>query len=372
MGAVSSTETGSWASVDKWKKTMENVKTEYDNLERDTRQQKSDMAAQSERLQAAAREAFERRDKLIDAAYEALECFVRELLTYSDGNTDIGSKAVPTLPVVVDCFKQLAEFCEGVVDQQTLEAVESTQEIGEDGQIAERIKNGGEKLKVTLNGLDAAVSKAWENFEVHHGHHENARAALRQAEERRSVRTSTVLLVNGSHADTLEGFFYDVFGDSDIDNAVNNCRNNEDTWHKSADDAWAMWDHLRKLKDEHRSLLDNNLGQLCSELTILVDGMRANYANIGASRKVDRECWLAARLLQYHVTTNNEYTSRDDALRHVFKLVHTVNDSIDSDDDVIRLKGVIENNVRQTLGDTKAEELHREKVFLSNPDEVDF
>ncbi|KAL1602510.1 hypothetical protein SLS60_005926 [Paraconiothyrium brasiliense] len=351
---------------------MAHVKAEYDNLERDTRQQKSDMAAQSERLQRAAREAFEKRDKLIDAAYEALERFVRELLTYSDGNADIGREAVPSLPVVVECFKQLAEFCEGVVDQQTLEAVESTQEIGEDGQIKERIKNGEEQLKVTLNGLDDTITKAWGNFEVQHGHHESARAALRQAEERRSVRISAVLLVNRSHADTVKGFFYDLFGDNDIDNAVNNCRNNEDTWHKSADDAWAIWDHLRKLKDEHRSLLDSNLNQLCSELAVLVDGMRTNYANIGASRKVDRECWLAARLLQYHVTTNNEYTSRDDALRHLFRLIHTPNDSIDSDEDVIRLKGAIEHIVSQTLGEVKAEELHSEKKFLSNPDEVDF
>lgn len=163
-----------------------------------------------------------------------------------------------------------------------------------------------------------------------------------------------------------------MFGDNDIDGAIDNCRRNEDTWHKSADDAWAMWDHLRRLNDEHRSLLDNNLGQLSAEITNLVDGMRENYTKIGASRKVDRECWVAARSLQYHVATNNEYTSRDDALRHVFKLIHTVNDSIDSDEDVIRLKASIEGSVREHLGEDKAKELHVEKIFVSKPDEADF
>jgi len=66
-----------------------------------------------------------------------------------------------------------------------------------------------------------------------------------------------------------------------------------------------MWDDLRKLKDGHHSLLENNLSQLSSELIDLADGMRTNYAHIGTTRQVDRDCWLAAHLLQYHVATNN-------------------------------------------------------------------
>lgn len=170
------------------------MRSGYDTLVEDTRDQKADMEAQSTRLQHTAHEAFQNRDRLIDTAYEALEKFVIELLTYTDGDADIGSKAVPTLPVVVGCFQNLAEFCEGVVDQQTLEAVESTQEIGEDGQIAERIKNGGAMLQTTLDGLSNAISSAWNNFEIHHAHHENARAALRQAEDRKSVSNTAMEL----------------------------------------------------------------------------------------------------------------------------------------------------------------------------------
>lgn len=145
------------------------------------------MEAQSARLDRTAHEAFMKRDELIDAAYEALAQFVDELLLHTDANTDIGIGIVPSLPLVVRSFRELAEFCEGVVDKQTLESVESTQEIGEDNQIVERIKKGEEQFRATLNGLDGAISSAWNNFEVHHGHHMSAQTALRQAEERRSV-----------------------------------------------------------------------------------------------------------------------------------------------------------------------------------------
>jgi hypothetical protein len=141
------------------------------------------MEAQSSKLESYAFEAFHRRDQLIDAAYEALNLFVSELLTYADGDTDIGSKNLPTLPIVVDRFKSLAKFCESVV---------STQEIGEDAQIIERIKKCEAQLKTTLDGLANAVPQAWNNFEVHHGYHMNAQAALYKAEERRSVRRTKV------------------------------------------------------------------------------------------------------------------------------------------------------------------------------------
>jgi methionyl-tRNA synthetase len=133
-----------------------------------------------------------------------------------------------------------------------------------------------------------------------------------------------------------------------------------------------MWDQLRNLNNSHQELLNNNLGQLSSELSRIADGMRANYVRIGEERKVDSACWLAARTLQYHVTTNSEYTSRDDALRHVFKLIHAVNKTIDSDSDVVRLKEKIENSVAASLGEEKKEELHKEKVYLSKPEDVDF
>jgi hypothetical protein len=119
-------------------------------------------------------------------------------------------------------------------------------------------------------------------------------------------------------------------------------------------------------------LLGNNLNQLSSDLTSLADGMRASYIKVGERRKVDRRCWFAARSLQYHVETNNEYTSRDEALRHVFQLLHTVNDSIDSDEDVVRLKATIERNVDEHLEKVKAEELHKAKAFIPVPGDLDF
>jgi hypothetical protein len=145
------------------------------------------MEAQCKRLEATSQEVFRQRDIRIDTAYEALDRFVSELLQYTDGEVDIGIEGVPTLPIVVSCFKELAEFCESVVDKETLEAVEATQEIGEDGQIAARVKAWQETLGTTLNGLSQAVSRAEGLFNEKHGHHMSARDALNQAEGRRSV-----------------------------------------------------------------------------------------------------------------------------------------------------------------------------------------
>ncbi|KAH8702707.1 hypothetical protein GQ44DRAFT_778542 [Phaeosphaeriaceae sp. PMI808] len=345
---------GSWDNVNEWKSTMGSIKNECDTLVNDTRALTNRLEDQSKRLKITAQDIFNKRDVLIDAAYEALERFVRELLNYTAGDADIGIEGVPNLPVVVRCFKELAEFCERVVDEETREAVEATQEIGEDGQIAERVKNSQERLRTSLNGLNGAVSRAWSNFETHHEHHMSARDALRKAENRKN------------------DVFYVIFGDGGVDDAVRTSRENEDSWHKTADEAWSMWDHLRNLNSEHQSLLNNNLSNLSAELTRIADGMRANYIIIGEDRKVDSKCWLAVRTLQYHVTTNNEYTSRDDALRHVFKLIHIDNKTIDSDSDVIRLKASIEQLVAEKLGDAKAEELHKEKAYLAIPEDMDF
>jgi hypothetical protein len=165
------------------------VTSTFNTLNDDTRQLTGRMEAQRRQLEATTQEVFNQRDVRIDAAYEALDRFVSELLKYTDGDADISTEGVPNLPVVVRCFKELAEFCEGVVDKETLEAVEATQEIGEDGQIAERVKSWQETLRTTLDGLNAAVSQAEGNFDVKHDHHMSARSALRTAEGRKSVST---------------------------------------------------------------------------------------------------------------------------------------------------------------------------------------
>jgi methionyl-tRNA synthetase len=133
-----------------------------------------------------------------------------------------------------------------------------------------------------------------------------------------------------------------------------------------------MWDQLRRLNDDLSPLLNNDLGKLSSRLSSLADQMRANYVKVGEGRKIDQECWIAARALQYHVTTNSKYTSRDDALRHVTKLIHTVNKTIDSDSDVASLKELMEDKIQQKLGAEKAAELHKERVYLAKPEDVDF
>ncbi|KAF1945148.1 hypothetical protein EJ02DRAFT_451714 [Clathrospora elynae] len=344
---------GSWDNVNSWKSTIGSLKSEYDVQINETRQLAARMEAQSVKLQVTADDTFKKRDVLMDTAYEALDQFVNDLLKYPGGDAEIGSDGVPSLPTVVGCFKALAGFCERVVVDEGLEAVEAIQEIGEDSQIVQRISSLQSRLQSDLGGLSKMVADAQSYFDIYHGHHENARDALRRAEERRSE------------------FVYSMFGDNEIDRAIQDCQNNETTWRHHADEAWSMWDQLRNLNNDSQSMLNNDVGQLSSQLSSIADRMRTNYNKIGEDRRADRLCWMAARSLQYHVSTNTEYTSRDDALRHVFKLVHTENKTIDSDSDVAALKERIENSVRDKLGTEKAEELHKAKVFLAMPEDVD-
>jgi methionyl-tRNA synthetase len=163
-----------------------------------------------------------------------------------------------------------------------------------------------------------------------------------------------------------------VFGNDDVDNAVNTCRSNEAFWHDKDDKARGVWELLCNLHDNFRASLTDDLPKIINKLEELADKMRANYLKVVEIRKVDTNCWIAARTLLYHVATNTEFTSRDDALRHVIKLLQTTNKTIDADADVVRLKEEMERKITEKLGEEKAAELHREKTYLAKPNDVDF
>lgn len=111
---------------------------------------------------------------------------------------------------------------------------------------------------------------------------------------------------------------------------------------------------------------------LVKRLGEMADRVRLSYSDIGIDRKIDNDCWIAARTLQYHVTTNTEYTSRDDALRHVIKLLHTANTTIDGDSDVAQCKDRMKKLIQDKLGADVAAMLEGEKVYLTKPEDVDF
>ncbi|CAM1503210.1 Fc.00g079860.m01.CDS01 [Cosmosporella sp. VM-42] len=341
--------------VRNWQSTMDGHRSEYDTLVEETRKLGDRMKAQSARYVTTAGEIFNGREVLMDTAYEMLVKFVVEdLLKYADGQDEIGTGGVPALPVVVQRFKALTEYCEKVIDDENIEAVESTQEIGEGGQIIQRIKSLKERLQTDIQGLGQTVERANSNFDVDHAHHMDACEALRNAEEKAG------------------GFFYVLFGDGNIDNAIHTCRSNEQNWRSQADAAWNFWDQLRRIRDSFQYLSNCDLDSLMRNLGDLADEMRVNYKTIIDTRQTDNGCWVSTRTLQYHVTTNTEYTSRDDALRHVLKLLHTVNKTIDDDKHVEAFKEGIETAVREKLGTEKAEELHQEKRFLAKPEDLDF
>lgn len=162
-----------------------------------------------------------------------------------------------------------------------------------------------------------------------------------------------------------------MFGDDGIDAAVRTTEQNENDWHVLADAAWAFWDRLRNLKGESWGLFNCDTENLVNTLESLAKDMKSNYEKVGLARKSDNDCWVAARVLQYHVTTQTEYTSRDDALRHVIKLLHTINKTIDDDVHVKAFKDAIEANIQGKLGEDKAKDLHQEKTFLALPDGLD-
>ncbi|UQC80933.1 uncharacterized protein CLUP02_06419 [Colletotrichum lupini] len=125
----------------------------------------------------------------------------------------------------------------------------------------------------------------------------------------------------------------------------------------------------------------NNLPNLQSlvprvqELTRLLDDlfwqMNAEYEKIVKDRKIIERTWVAIRTLDYHVSTNDVDTSRDDILRHVVQLIHMRVEQVDKDPDVQRFKENIERRMREALGEALVEELHQERKFLLMED-VDF
>jgi hypothetical protein len=96
--------------------------------------------------------------------------------------------------------------------------------------------------------------------------------------------------------------------------------------------------------------------------------MNDEYEKIVKDRKIIERTWVATRALDYHVSTNDVDTSRDDILRHVVQLIHMRVEQVDEDPDVQRFKENIERRMRETLGEAKAEELHQERKFLPMED----
>jgi hypothetical protein len=145
------------------------------------------MTYQENRLAATIVDVFEQRDFLMDTAYELLATLVMDLLRYTDGGAEIGIVGVPTLPGVVDCFKKLSVFCEGVIDNEGKEAVEATQEIGENGQINQRIQSLQMRFGSDMDGLSGAISRAEQEFREAHKHYAVAQDELQKAEDRKDV-----------------------------------------------------------------------------------------------------------------------------------------------------------------------------------------
>lgn len=134
------------------------------------------------------------------------------------------------------------------------------------------------------------------------------------------------------------------------------------------------WDNAKRTEDDCRNALCNlnRLVPLVEALKTTLDDlfwrMNDEYEKIVKDRKIIERTWVATRALDYHVSTNDVDTSRDDILRHVVQLIHMRVEQVDEDPDVQRFKENIERRMRETLGEAKAEELHQERKFLPMED----
>lgn len=151
------------------------------------------MKAQSDRYLQVADRVKSERETLLHQAYEALVKFVTDILKYSDGQDEIGSLGVQFLPDVVRSFTDLAKYNEQVIDQESIEEVESTQEIGENGQIIQKIKNLDQRLTTDLNGLSQVSVSACITLQENMRHEAQARSALSEARDKQSVGRQKLL-----------------------------------------------------------------------------------------------------------------------------------------------------------------------------------
>ena len=119
-----------------------------------------------------------KRDESLDPAFEALEKFVIELVAFHDGQDMICSDRVPSLPLIIEKFKELSTVCEKVVDEFGEEAVDTTQHVGECRQVHQEVLLLQKRVKSDIDGLRNAVSSAESKKNVDHEHHMAARKDL--------------------------------------------------------------------------------------------------------------------------------------------------------------------------------------------------
>ena len=136
-----------------------------------------------------------KRDESLDPAFEALEKFVIELVAFHDGQDIICSDRVPSLPLLIEKFKELSTVCEKVVDEYGEEAVDTTQHVGECRQVHQDVVSLQKQVKSDIDGIRDAVSTAESKKDVDHDHHMEARKALDSANGDKDV--SVRLLQDG-------------------------------------------------------------------------------------------------------------------------------------------------------------------------------
>ncbi|KAK2749618.1 hypothetical protein FQN57_005840 [Myotisia sp. PD_48] len=320
-----------WEIVNCWKDTLNVHRATYEGLVEETERLALRTKAQDEKCQAFEKEAFKNRRFLMGRAYEALDNFVDELLRYTDGAANIGIAGVPSLPKVMEHFEALAQLGDAVVDTENLEQAENVQEFGENVQTMQHGNSLQVLIGAGLHGLEGAITVAKSKSDTNNYLHMQACTALKEARQRKDV------------------IYYLIFDDSEVSAAVTICENNERNCYYIAEDSRNAWHQLQRFEWEFRAFINSRLPDLFSKLASLRNRIAVIYDRVGRERKINMECWLKCLTFKYHIEILTENTSRDIALRHVNKLIHTANKIIDGDSYVVSLKRGMEDKIREIL-----------------------
>lgn len=105
-------------------------------------------------------DASSQRDHANDAAFEALDVLVGQLVSIPDGDEPVGKDSVPQLPVTVDLFHKLAKTCEASVDRIGEEFVDTTQYGGENKQLQEKIQDLSNRVESDLRAEKESLDRA--------------------------------------------------------------------------------------------------------------------------------------------------------------------------------------------------------------------
>ena len=128
------------------------------------------------------------RDFALDAAFLSLEHLTEELLAIEDGESLVGSYALPSLPKTVSLFHQLSKTCESAVDRIGEEFVDTTQYGGENRQLKAKLADYNIRISSDIQGCKAYLAMVVQQRITHDQTVRVAEEELQKSRDKQSVQ----------------------------------------------------------------------------------------------------------------------------------------------------------------------------------------